>query len=373
MMKKKNIQIALLITMLAFLISGCTSAGAASSWPGVTIIENTGYVSNGAQTFAVDLKNGSLIWKYPAEAERARQAFSAPKVGEGIAVFGDYNGALIAVDAENGTKQWEFSGAKDRYIGSIVLADGMIYAPNTDHYYYALDTEGSLQWKFKTEGPNWTTPVSDADGIYFASMDHTLYAFEHTFLSASMDIAEDGSKTLRTDVKWTLDLGMAVVADPVLVDGVIFVATIEGKLYAVDAANGSTIWSFNNSGNLGSVWGTPVVGDSIVYFADVDGSVYTVDKETGKQLWPSAFSAGSKIVGGGVLTSDGVIFATEDGKLFLINSEKEPKTISNFEKAIFSPLGISGENIIAAPANEDALLTAIDPNGFEIWSFLPIK
>jgi outer membrane protein assembly factor BamB len=202
-------------------------------------------------------------------------------------------------------------------------------------------------------------------------MDHNIYAFTHSFNAASLELAKDGSKTLRNDFDWKVDLGMAIVADPVLEDNVIYAATIEGKLFAIDANSGKIIWSFDDGGNLGSVWGSPVIDESIIFLADMNGNVYTVDKATGKQIWPSPFSAGGKIVGGGVLTSDGVVFATGEGKLFLISQEKEPKTIASYDEAIYSSVQVNGENIIIAPASEAGLLLAIGVEGFEVWSFIP--
>lgn len=372
MKNKKNIHVIIIVSIAALIISGCTAGvGAASSWPGFSVTEKTGFLSFGAQTYAVDLKNGSLVWKYPAEADRARQAYSAPETADGITVFGDYSGSLVAVNSVNGTKKWEFTGAEDRYIASASITNGIVYAPNTDGYLYVLDNEGSLKWKFLAEGPNWTKPVSNAEFVYMASMDHSIYALSQDIDTASLELAKDGSKTLRTDVKWATDLGMAIVADPVLEDGVIYVATIEGKLYALDANSGAILWSFNNGGDLGSIWGTPVLDETIIFFADINGNVYTVEKETGKQHWPSPFSAGGKIVGGGALTADGIIFATDAGKLFRINSEKEPKTISSYENAIYSSIKTDGENILIAPVGEKGLLSAIDPEGFEVWSFAP--
>ena len=371
MKTKKYFLILLSIIISTLVISSCTSTGAASSWPGFSVDGSKGYVSFANQTYAIDLKNGSLIWKYPAEADRTRQAYSAPQSADGIVFFGDYNGLFIAVNAENGTKKWEFSGADDRYIAGAEISNGMVYIPNTDKYIYALDTEGNLGWKFLAAGPNWTKPVSNDTHVFIASMDHNVYAFTHSFNAASLELAKDGSKTLRNDFDWIADLGMAIVADPVLEDDVIYAATIEGKLFAIDVNSGKIIWSFDDNGNLGSVWGSPVIDGSTIFVADMNGNVYTVDKSTGKQVWPSPFSAGGKIVGGGVLTPDGVVFATGGGKLFLINQEKEPKTMASYEKAIYSPVQLSGENLIIAPASEAGLLAAIGVEGFEVWSFIP--
>lgn len=373
MKHQKKIFTILIVSIAALLISSCTRAGAASSWPGFSADDETGYLSYASQTYGINLKNGSLEWKYPSEADRARQAYSAPTVAGGLAVFGDYSGVLVAVNAENGTKDWEFSGAEDRYIAAVEISNDMVYAPNSDGTVYVLDLDGNLQWKFNTSGPNWSKPVADDEYVYIASMDHSVYAITHAFTASSLALAKDGSKTLREDAAWTADLGMAVVTDPVLLDDILYVATIEGAVFALNAQTGSVIWSFNDGGELGAVWGAPVVDEDVVFFADIEGKVYSVDRESGKPSWPSPFSAGGRIVGGGALTDDGVVFANDEGKVFLINREKEPRTLASYENAVYSSISVYDGNILIAPASEEGLLTAIDTEGFEVWSFVPAE
>ena len=104
-----------------------------------------------------------------------------------------------------------------------------------------------------------------------------------------------------------------------------------------------------------------------------DGNIYAVDVLDGSALWPSPFSAGGKVVGSGAAYQEGAVFATDEGKIFMINLNKEPKTIANLETPIYSAINFVGEQIIFAPASEASLLTAYDLNGFEAWAFLPTE
>ena len=372
-MKKKIFTTLFVLSSLLLLFAGCTRVGTASSWPGYSIIEETAYLSHESQTFAIDIKNGAPLWKYPSDKESSRQVYAAPATGEGFVIVGDYDGVLTALDQTNGTKKWEFNGANDRYIGSAILSDGMVYAPNSDNYLYALDTEGNLEWKFEGVGPNWTKPLADENMIYLASMDHNFYALDKDISQDDLVNAKDGSKTLLTNAKWSIDLEMAVVGDPVLEDGVAYVVTIEGRLFAIDVKSEKLLWSFNNNGNLGAVWGTPVVTDEAIFVCDADGNIHAVDVLDGSALWPSPFSAGGKVVSSGTTYDESAVFATDEGKIFMINLNKEPKTIANLETPIYSAMNFVGEQIIFAPASETSLLAAYDLNGFEVWAFLPTK
>jgi len=51
----------------------------------------------------------------------------------------------------------------------------------------------------------------------------------------------------RLGLAWYLDIGgaMGVVAEPIVVDGVIYVSAPQSRVYAVDAASGKLIWKFD--------------------------------------------------------------------------------------------------------------------------------
>jgi len=374
MMNKKFVKILISAILLGVMLSSCSSSvGAASSWPGFTISEGAGYFSYGGQVFALDTKNGSLLWKYPAEASSGRQFYAAPEIGSNLVIVGDYSNNLAAVDRQSGAEKWQFSGAEDRYIGSALAVNGLIYAPNTDHHLYALDENGGLLWRFKVEGPNWTQPAADENYVYLASMDHHVYALKLAYSSAELKADEDGSRTLVGEPVWSLDLGAAIVSDPVLAEGILYTSTIDGTLYAVDLANQAVLWSFDGEGALTSIWGSPVLTANAVFVGDEQGNIYAVNKTDGKALWPTPFAAGSGVISSGVAMGEKVVFATKAGKIFTIDENKDPKTLVTLEATLYSPLGFDTDKIIVAPATKEKLFVALNADGNEVWNYYPTE
>lgn len=372
MKKRKILNLVILALFIGVLSSGCTSgASSASSWPGVTVSEEAGYFAYSNQVYALDIKNGSLLWSYPQEASTSRQFYAAPSVGSDLVVVGDYTNTLAGIDKQSGFEKWQFTAAEDRYIGSALVLDGYVYAPNTDHYLYALDENGDLIWRFKASGPNWTKPLADESYLYMVSMDHFLYALNFEYEGSNLEAGEDGSRTVVAEPVWSLDLGAAVVGDPVMVDGVLYTGTIDGTLYAVDLENQTILWSFKDDNNLASIWGSPVIVSDTIYIGDEDGNVYAVSVLDGTALWPSPFAAGSSVISSGVDVNDLVVFATSAGKIFTINENKEPKTLTTLDAALYASLKYAGEMIVVAPNSSDGLFMAIDSSGNETWNYLP--
>jgi outer membrane protein assembly factor BamB len=373
-MNNRKALVIITLVLIAGLFSGCTAgAGTASSWPGISSDGEMGYFAYGAEVYAIDAKNGTLVWRYPANPDAKTQFFAAPAVSEDQVIAGSYNNTLVAIDKNNGSEKWTFVSAKDRYIASPLVIGDKVFAPNTDKHLYALNTAGDLLWSFKTTGPNWTKPVSDEQFVYLASMDHFLYALNLDYSNSALAVDTTGSRTLVEKPVWSVDLGTAVVADPVLSNGSVLVATIDGKLHSINTATGKIAWTFEDGDRYNSIWGSPVVTEEAVYFGNENGEIFAVSPETGKALWPAPYAAGGEMIAGGIAIDGGVMFVNQQGKVFSINAAKEPKPVVTLDTVIYATPKVAGANILFAPVTKEKLFMALDLSGNEVWSFTPSK
>ena len=60
---------------------------------------------------------------------------------------------------------------------------------------------------------------------------------------------------------------------PVLSDGIVYIGSLDHKIYALNAADGKEIWSFTTDDNIVS---TPTVADGLVYVGSLDDKVYAL-------------------------------------------------------------------------------------------------
>jgi eukaryotic-like serine/threonine-protein kinase len=132
-------------------------------------------------------------------------------------------------------------------------------------------------------------------------------------------------------------------SDPVVVDGVLYVGSADGAIYALDPANGATRWRFQTGDGLSSgpeiitmpkkgagpdemtaqalnaprekgrrsVDLTPTVRNGTVFIGAGDFSFYALDASTGGKKW--SYAAGSKIFGSAVYEDDTALVVTEKG------------------------------------------------------------
>ena len=83
-------------------------------------------------------------------------------------------------------------------------------------------------------------------------------------------------------VKWTFHTRGEVVSSPAVVDGVIYVGSNDGNLYALDQQTGAKKWAFSTGARVAS---SPAVNHGLVYFGSYDGNFYAVDTASGKLRW----------------------------------------------------------------------------------------
>jgi len=83
-------------------------------------------------------------------------------------------------------------------------------------------------------------------------------------------------------IKWTFHTNGEVISSPAVVNGVVYVGSNDGNLYAIDQQTGSQKWKFQTGARITS---SPAVVNGLVYFNSYDGNFYAVETATGKPKW----------------------------------------------------------------------------------------
>jgi outer membrane protein assembly factor BamB len=147
--------------------------------PGCPVKAPTQLVEPSAKAFVKDpTKKGHPRWIFRASA----RIVSTPAVGVNTIYVGSLDRKLFAVDSRTGKKKWVF-GEKDE-MDDLVLsspatnADGsVIYIASKDNRLYAVSDAGKPLWSFSTQGSIDSSPKVGLDGtIFVASHDQKLYA-----------------------------------------------------------------------------------------------------------------------------------------------------------------------------------------------------
>lgn len=345
----------LAVVTLAVLLSACSgSRVGSSSWPGLTVSDDTAYVAFNTSVYAVNLASGQERWEFvPPEEDKGATFYAPPALSDqGLLMVSGYNGVVYQLDAVNGSLVWRRQLSSLRLVGAPAVAGDLVLVPSADRSLYALKLgSGVTVWSFATDEPLWSEPLVVGDRVYVAGLDHKVYALN----------LSDGS------LIWSTELKGAMSDRPSAMDGLILIGTFADQLVALNADTGKVAWTLQTDG---WVWGDPAVLDNSAYFGDVDGNFYAIDSE-GNQMWRTKLDGG--VAASPVTEAGRVYIVTSDGQVFARQAvENTPAWQQPLKGELLSDPALTGDALLVASLGGDNLLTAFDAQSGAIrWSFQP--
>ncbi len=218
----------------------------------------------------------------------------------------------------------------------------------------ALADSLTLIWKFKTQGPIRSSAVIDDGLVFIGSADGYVYAIE-----------------LRTgNQRWRFKTGAEVEAPPCVVDGLVFVGSVDGWLYALQAKDGLPKWKYQTEGKIHSSANYFYAKDGSglrVLLGSYDGKLHCVDAATGKPLW--TYQTDNYINGAAAFTDNMAVFGGCDGLIHLIRAtDGSQRTPINTDSYIAGSASIRAGR--AYVGNYDGALVCADIKRAEIlWQY----
>ncbi|HEX8990826.1 MAG TPA: PQQ-binding-like beta-propeller repeat protein [Anaerolineales bacterium] len=354
----KRLTVISLLLLAGLLLSACSASTNSTSWPGLAADQNNAYLASGQFVYAVRLSDGAKLWQYPAQAA-TEEFFSNPVLTpDGQLLVGssgrDY--ALYSLDPATGASKWgaPFT-ATDHWVASPLVVGDTVYAPNNNGTLYALKlTTGQMAWSLPIGRSLWGAPTTDGKLIFVASLDHFLYAVDPN----------------AHKIVWKTDLGGSIPGSPLVASdgGSLYLGSFARKVFAVDAATGAVRWT---SALKDWAWSTPaLMGDSL-FAADISGNLYSLATASGKNAWPEVKPDGP-ITGSPVALAEGVAVVTDSG--FLYAYKPDGSTLwppVNIGGKIYTSPVVSGDRIIIAPMGATYWLYAVNGKDGSVlpWHF----
>jgi outer membrane protein assembly factor BamB len=351
----KRLALLSLIGMAALALSACGTATKVS-WPGLAADANNAYLANGNLLHAARLSDGLQLWSFPEKS--SGQAFiSNPVIAPDgqvlIASAGTDNG-VYSLDPQTGRENWPAPLVADNHwVAPPLVVGDTLYAANNNGSLYAAELEtGFLKWSLPLADSLWSAPTYNGKLIFAASLDHTLYAVD----------------PVRQRVVWQRDLeGSAPGSATISSDGTtVYVGSFGSKVFALDAESGEVRWTAEARD---WVWGAPAESGDTVFAADLTGRVYSLASADGQNAWPSLVPDGA-IIADPVVLDDGVLVATESGSLYAFDSQGSKVWDITVGGQIYTTPVIIGDKILVAPMKGDSLISAVSLDGKLLpWTF----
>ncbi|MBN1656138.1 MAG: PQQ-binding-like beta-propeller repeat protein [Deltaproteobacteria bacterium] len=208
----------------------------------------------------------------------------------------DLGGGRIFTGSTNGTL-WALSHEGKRiyrYSTDSPIETAPAFDPRTNQLYvgtvgaeiHALNgADGSVRWRAKTPGPIRQSPLLLKDALYVVTENDSVTAFDRS----------NGEVLWRYRREETRGLSIAGQAGLVHFENKLLTAFSDGAVVALDPGDGSVLWEHDTSLDVegaGSenlrlldVDTTPIVVDGVVYVASFSAGLYALTASGGAEVW----------------------------------------------------------------------------------------
>jgi len=249
--------------------------------------------------------SGANQWSFQPDGNKG--IFPTPVVSNKTVYVPGSNSTLYAVNANSGTKKWEFE-TDGRIETTPAVLNSVVYIVDKTNTLYAVSADtGEKRWQVSQGTECWRCPPAVAnDRVFLGSWDGEIRAI-HT--------ADGTTAWQRTDgIKFRIRGPVAVTEQIVLATG------DRGEVIALDATTGQTKWLRDtNTANLAS----PVIVDDVVYVSDspksTTGKIFAFTAADGEELWrfeTREISFGDHDQAGtfGPVVVDGAVYVSTTGR-----------------------------------------------------------
>jgi len=220
--------------------------------------------------------NGKRLWRIDLD-----QTLSAGVgVNADTVLVGSYSGEVIAINGESGAELWRTPLSSE--ILAAPQSNGKYVVVQTqDSKLYGLDAlTGEVLWKYENAMPKLTlrgtaTPVITEHAVYAGFANGKLMAFHprNGLLLWERRIATSKG---RTDLDKLADID----GTPLLMDSILYVASMNGRIAAVGRADGRPLWVQEASSHQ------PLSkADNLLFLSSSEDEIIAYQASSGLELW----------------------------------------------------------------------------------------
>lgn len=206
--------------------------------------------------YALVAQNGRFMWQY----EMGSEVRTRPFVTNDLVIVGADSGEIVGLEL-SGKRKWSYRTKRSVNSSPFVdIEENVCYVGSFDRFMYALDAaSGYPFWRFRTNGPIISSPVSNGDTVFFGSTDGNVYALN----------SENGKE------RWRFNTEKPIVASPTIHNEAVYIGSTDGHFYCLNAKNGKELWKFKTGGEITSA---PVIFEekNLILVGSMDNTLYAL-------------------------------------------------------------------------------------------------
>ncbi len=256
------------------------------AWP-----QAGGFPNHSMQNLSFSQNTPMKVWKSKiGRGSRDDLPLNAPPiVAEGMVFALDTKTHLHAFNAETGKELWSQDvGSKkekeDVISGGVAYAHGALFVTNGyDEALAITPKDGSIMWRKTLPAPSRAAPSILSGRIYISTIDSRLIALNATDGSSLWEYRGVGET-----------VGLLGAASPAVNQNTVIGVFSSGEVTALRVENGSVAWSDNLSSlnafgggleSLSDITAMPVMSQGLIIAMSYNGKIAAIDERTGARVW----------------------------------------------------------------------------------------
>jgi outer membrane protein assembly factor BamB len=264
-----------------------------------------------------------------------------------------FQGRTASKLPESFSLKWIYK-SNEKVKSSPIICGNKIYIATTAGSVICLDNKGKEIWKIKEEVSFEAPPIFLNNTLYIGSLEGTFYALN----------ADKSSK------KWVFNTNSQIIGSANWYrlgtkTNIIF-GCYDNKIYCLDPANGKLNWTYETENFIN---GAPAISEKLIVFGGCDSYLHVINKEKGALV--KKIVLGTYIASSAAIVQNNAFLGNYDGDFMSVDLEKGTLnwkiSLNNQASVISSPSVVKNKVIIGA---QDQRVHCLDAKtGQKLWSF----
>jgi outer membrane protein assembly factor BamB len=348
------------------------------SWP-----QSGGYANYAMHHLAIGA-SPQIVWSASvgAGSRSDRLLTTPPVVAEGRVFVKDAEGTVSAFNADTGQLIWrvvltpEKARDADEFGGGLAYYGGRLFVTTGFAHVFSLDpADGKEVWRSTVSAPVRGAPNVFADRVFVVSIDNKLHALA----------AVDGSDLWNFSALQEV-AGFVSASSPAASGEIVVAPFSSGELVALRLDSGRPVWNealvgqrreARAFGNLADIRGRPVIDRGQVVAIGSAGQFAAIDLRSGQRAWERGFGGNQTPWVAGrflfIVTSSADVAAVNraDGKVKWVTPLTQYEDAKMRRPVLWAGPVLAGDRLLIAGSTGD--LVAISPYTGEVIGRLEVR
>jgi outer membrane protein assembly factor BamB len=222
-----------------------------------------------------------------------------------------------------------------------------ILSGTVDSLARAVDSHGGSRFSESRSAGNWWP----------------MFRHDPTHTGYSTSTAPSTNETLWNYTTNSFWLG-GVDSSPAVADGMVFIGSNDGKVYALNASTGALAWTYTTND---AVFSSPAVADGMVFVGSDDGKVYALNETTGNRVW--SYTTGTYVLSSPAV-ADGMVFVgSENYKVYALNETTGNQVWSYTTDNYVESSPAVADGMVFVGSDDGKVYALNETTGNQVWSY----